>query len=224
MIEKRYFSLFIAFCLTINFILPCSAETPVSQETIFNDKFLLDGYTQKFSEESFETILAMIQDDAIDVMKLAAVVRVFREKYSHEVVAKRKSVIQKFLIRALSRTDSAFVEVEIMHTLCVLDRYQFFEPMVPALILKLDHYDGTVNDMAYHAIEDIVEKGNSRAREARIIFNTLRNVLFLSRRRIADVKEPDLRLTQKLKFVRWSMKVLGSQEIRRLPKEVIPLL
>lgn len=210
--------------LSIGCVLPGGADESLSQQTIFNDKLLMDGYAEKFHAESLDTILAMIKDDTLDDVKMAAAVRVFRKKYSAEVVSRQKNIIVKTLIRGLNRTDSAFVEVEIMHTLCTMDRYQYFAAMIPAIILKLDHYDTTVNELAYEAIDDIIKTGNNRTLEARIIFNTLRKILFLSRRRIASAKEPDVRLTQKIKLLRWSMKVLGRQEIRRLPKEVIPLL
>jgi len=155
---------------------------------------------------------------------MAAAVRVFKDQFSKEVFNREKKIIEKILLRRLNRTDSAFVQVEIMHTLCRMDRYKYFNSMAPALMQKMNHYNDTVNEMAYFGLNDIIESGNNRAREARIIFNTLRKVLFLSRRRLAKVTEPDTRLLQKLKILRWSIKVLGSRELKRLPKEVINLL
>ena len=96
--------------------------------------------------------------------------------------------------------------------------------MVPPLIYKLDHYNKAVNEIAYNSLQDIIKTPTNKPREARIIFSTLRKILFLSRRRLTNVTEPDERLKQKLSLLRWSIKILGSQELRRLPKEVINLL
>ena len=46
----------------------------------------------------------------------------------------------------------------------------------------------------------------------------------LSRKRLAEVKEVSIPLAQKLKLLRWSIKIIGTQELKKLPKEVIPLL
>ena len=81
-----------------------------------------------------------------------------------------------------------------------------------------------MREITFVNINDIIKKGNNRPREARIVFNTLRKILFLERRRLAAIKNPDLKLEQKLKLVRWAIKVLGSQELQKLPKEVISLL
>ncbi len=96
--------------------------------------------------------------------------------------------------------------------------------MVPALITKLNHYNDAVNASSFFALESIIEKGNNRSREASIIFTTLRKVLFLSRKRLANIHEPDIKLAQKLKLLRWSIKILGTQQLKKLPKEVIDLL
>jgi len=127
------------------------------------------------------------------------------------------------LIRRLNRSDSPFVQVEVMHTLIVLDRYQYFEAMVPALIQKMDHYNPVVSIMAY---EDLIEitKDSLYPREARIVFETLRKIFFLSRNRLQNITVPDKRLSQKLDLMRWSIRILGTQELKRLPSEVINLL
>lgn len=172
-----------------------------------------------------EIIIEMINDDALpNEYQRAAALRVFKENFSHEVVSKEKKNIEKMLLRRLNRTDSPFVQVEIMHTLCLIDRYKYYKSMVPALIQKLDHYNSTVNEMAFNGLENIVSNGNNRPREARIMFDTLQKVLFLSRKRLEKVTEPDNRLSQKLKLLRWSIKVLGNQELNELPTEVINLL
>jgi hypothetical protein len=172
-----------------------------------------------------EILVEMINDDALpNEYQRAAALRVFKEHYANEVVSKEKKNIEKLLLRRLNKTDSPFVQVEIMHTLCLIDRYKYFKSMVPALIQKLDHYNLTVNEMAFTGLENIVDTGNNRPREARIIFDTLQKVLFLSRKRLDKVTEPDNRLAQKLKLLRWSIKVLGNQELNELPKEVINLL
>ena len=197
----------------------------VGTEPIFDDKLLLNGYTEKFSDQTKDFLLAMIQDENLDnPFQMAAAVRVFKEKFSQEIFNREKVIVEKILLRRLHRADSAFVQVEIMHTLCRMDRFKYFDSMIPVLIQKLDHYNETVNEMAYTGLQDMVNTGHNRAREARIIFNTLRKVLFLTRRRLANVTEPDARLKQKLTLLRWSIKVLGSQELNRLPKEVINLL
>ncbi|MCK5083346.1 MAG: hypothetical protein KAR31_10605, partial [Candidatus Omnitrophica bacterium] len=122
------------------------------------------------------------------------------------------------------RTDSPFVEVEVMHTLCRMDRYHYFKLTVPVLIQKLDHYNTAVNEIAFESLNQIIEAGSNRNQEARIVFNTLRKILFLSRKRLATITQPDARLAKKLKLLRWSIKVLGNQELKKLPKEVINLL
>jgi hypothetical protein len=192
--------------------------------TIFDDKMLIEGYTKKYSNLPKETLLAMIKDDTLTPYRSAGAVRVFKEKFSREVVSNEKRIIEKIMLRRLHRTDSPFVEVEIMHTLCLMDRYRYFNSMAPALVLKLDHYNTAVNDIAFDHLNQLIVMENNRAREARAIFNTLHKMLFLSRRRLVDVKEPDPRLSNKLKLLRWSIKVLGNQELRELPKEVINLL
>lgn len=199
-------------------------EDDLFPQTLFDDKLLLNGYADKYNDEPKEILLAMIKDETLSPFKMAAAVRVFKENFSREVFSREKRIIEKTLIRRFNKTNSPFVQVEIMHTLCRMDRYKYFKSMIPALILKLDHYNSTVNELAYDSINDIIDSGNNRAREARIAFSTLRKILFLSRRRLANVTEPTDRLKQKLKLLRWSIKVLGSQELKRLPKEVINLL
>ncbi len=220
---KQKFVLFsVLFFITLS---PCAhGESKLFRQTIFDDKLLLNGYAEKYDTESKEILLAMIKDETLGPFKMAAAVRVFKETYSQEVFSREKRIIIKILLRRLNRTSSPFVQVEIMHTLCRMDRYKYFKSMAPALILKLNHYNSTVNELAYTAVDDVIVTGNNRTREARIVFNTLRKILFLSRRRLADITEPDARLKQKLKILRWSIKVLGSQELKRLPKEVINLL
>jgi len=149
---------------------------------------------------------------------------VFRDNFSREIFSREKKLAEKALLRRLNRATSPFVQVEIMHTLCVVDRYKYFKSMVPALIQKLDHYNSTVNEIAFAALNNLIEEGNNRKREASVIFHTLRKVLFLSRKRLANITEPGPKLKQKLKLLRWSIKILGSQELKRLPKEVISLL
>jgi len=191
---------------------------------IFDDQKLLDGYKKKYNALSKNILLEMIKDENLDSYKVAAAVMVFNDKFIQEIVSKEKKKVEKILLRALGRTDSPFVQVEIMYTLCRLDRYRYFRSMIPALLQKLNHYNSTVNDIAFSSIEDIIEQGNDRPREARIVFNTLRKILFLSRRRLANIDDPNLNLSRKLVLVRWSIKVLGTQSIRRLPEEVFHLL
>ena len=89
----------------------------------------------------------------------AAAVRVFRQKYAADIVSREKIIVEKILLRRLDRTDSAFVQVEIMHTLIIMDRYRYFNSMVPILIQKLDHYNNAVNEVAYAGLNDIIETG-----------------------------------------------------------------
>lgn len=192
--------------------------------TIFNDKSLLDGYTDKYKDLSKEIILALIKDDNLTSYKSAAAIRVFKEQFSEEVVSKERKNIERLLVRRLNRADSAFVQVEIMHTLCILDRYRYFKNMIPALILKLDNPNETVNELSYKALTNLIDDKNTRSREAKIVFNTIRKVLFLSRKRLASIDKPGPKLKQKLILLRWSIKVLGNQVLKRLPNEVLNLL
>ena len=203
---------------------PPAGEVMPSGYTIFDDQILLTNYAVKYSELSKEIILAMMKDDTLGSYKNAAAIKVFREKFSHEVVSREKRIVEKILLRRLNRTDSPFVEVEIMHTLGVLDRYKYFKSMAPALIQKLDHYNATVSTLAFESLNNLIKLGNDRPREARIVFHTLRKILFLSRRRLATIDKPGPKLAQKLQVLRWSIKVLGTQELKRLPKEVLNLM
>ncbi|MFH1360807.1 MAG: hypothetical protein ABIJ41_07245 [Candidatus Omnitrophota bacterium] len=211
-----FFLLFIS-CLYCTF---ASAE---SSYTIFDDKMLLDGYATKYQEEPKEILLAIIQDDTLTSYKTAAAVRVFKENFSSNVFAKERHLIEKILLRRLNRTESPFVQIEIMHTLLKMDRYKYFKSMIPDLIQELDHYNKTVNDLSYTAIDDIIKSGHNRPREARLVFNTLRKILFLSRKRLQNIKEPNEKLQHKLDILRWAVKILGTQELKRLPPEVINL-
>lgn len=195
----------------------------LSYEAVFDDRALINGYTDKFADETKDVLLAVIADDSVGPYKCAAAVRVFKEKYGSEILSAEKSAVLRILLRRLNRTDSPFVQVEIFHALIVLDRYQYFESMIIALIQKLDHYNAVVREMAYDNIQDII-KDDDRPRDARIVFNTLRKVFFLSRHRLNDVNTPDEKLKQKLSVLRWAVKILGTQELRRLPSEVIRLL
>ena len=202
---------------------PAAAQAPLTN-TIFDDQMLLEGYTKKYDEFSKETLIAMIKDDTLTPYRSAAAVRVFQRKYSEEVVSHEKRGIEKILLRRLHRSNSPFVQVEIMYTLCQMDRYRYFKSMAPALTQKLDHYNSAINENAFSNLNKLIESGSNRKQEARIIFNTLRKMLFLSRKRLAEVKEPSAQLAMKLKLLRWSIKVLGNQELKKLPKEVINLL
>jgi hypothetical protein len=191
---------------------------------IFDDNLLLNGYSKKYENIPKGILLEMIRDETLTSFKTAAAVRVFRQKYISEVVSKEKKYVKKTLIQRLKKTESPFVQVEIMITLCHLDRYDYFKETVPELIKKLNHYNDAVNNIAFEGLESIIDQGNNRAREARIVFNTLRKVLFLSRKRLANIDEPSSRLAQKLKLLRWSIKILGTQELKKLSKEVLNLL
>ena len=221
---------FLLLFLTLVFIKPLWAQdrddinqAAIASGAIFDDKALLEGYTQRYKDEFRDILLAMIADDSLGAYKCTAAVRVFKEKYANEVLSHEKSNILRILIRRLNRSDSPFIHVEIMHTLIVLDRYQYFESMVPALIQKMDHYNPVVSHMAY---EDLlaITKDSLYPREARIVFETLRKIFFLSRNRLQNITIPDRKLRQKLDLLSWSIRILGTQELKRLPSEVINLL
>jgi hypothetical protein len=203
---------------------PSVVNAPYFDEAIFDDKLLIEGYANKISQASKDMLLAMINDSTIPPYRKASAVRVFRERFASVVVAKEKNIIERFLLRQLERTDSPHVQIEIMHTLIVVDRYRYFDAMVPALIQKIDHYDKYVAELAYESLVHINQLGNQRAREARIEFNTLRKIFFLTRRKLLSADEADVRLKYKLELLRWSVKVLGTNELKNLPKEVLNLM
>jgi len=219
--------LFVALIFTVSSLVSAQEEAKPQatiSHTIFDDKMLLEGYTLKYSELPKEILIEMIKDDTLSSYKATAAVRVFSQKYAPEVVSREKKRVEKILLRRLNKTNSAFVQVEVMCTLCQMDRYRYFKSMVPALIQKLSHYNSTVNEMSFNCLEALTQNGNSRTREARIVFNTLRKTLFLSRKRLTNITEPGPKLKQKLKLLRWSIKILGSDELKRLPKEIMHLL
>ncbi len=199
------------------------ADLAETEYSIFDDKTLILGYTEKYAEKSKDVLLAMIKDEELTSYMCAAAIRAFREKYSSEIFGAEKKAVEKILLRRLARADSSFIELEIMQTLCLMDRYKYFESMVPGLIQLLDHYNETVSEWAFEGINEII-KGQKRAREARIVFNTLRKKLFLSRKKYENIKEPGPKLKQKLSLLRWAIKILGTQELQRLPSEIIDFL
>ena len=201
-----------------------TADQPMDSSNIFEDKVLLEGYTKKFTSLPKYLILEMINDDALMSFKSAAAVRVFNQRFSPEMVSREKGAVERVLIRRLNRSDSPFVQVEIMHGLLLLYRYRYFKSMVPALIQKMGHYNATVNEMAFTNLYAILVSNDDRGREARIVFNTLRKMLFLSRRRLEQLKEANKQLSQQLTILKWSIKILGTEELKKLPKEVIHLL
>ena len=234
---KKIFFVIISLGLLTNTVyaqLPKEAEEVMAEGSvdknnpdayqIFDDKTILEGYTRKYNDLPKVILLEMIKDDTLTSYKMAAAVRVLKEKFSSEIVSREKGIVEKILIRRLNRNESPFVQVEIMHTLCLIDRYRYFKSMVPILIQKMDHYNTTIDEIAFHALDDLISSRDNHSREARIIFGTLRNILFLSRKRLAEIKEPDAKLAQKLKLLRWSIKILGTDQLRALPKEVLNLL
>ena len=201
-----------------------SQKTTDGSPLIFDDKTLLAAYAQKYAEEPKEFLLAMIKDDALTPYMSAAALHIFRERFSEEIVGSEKKATEKLLLRRLNRANSNFVEIEVMHTLCVLDRYKYFGSFVPLLIEFIDHQNPTVGELSFEAVNNILLDGPKRSREARIVFNVLRRNLFLSRRKLQDMDEPGPKLKQKLELLRWAIKILGTQELGRLPPEVIDFL
>ena len=191
---------------------------------IFDDKALIEGYAGKLANASKDLLLAMINDDDLYGYKKAAAVRVFREKFAPQMVSRERSIIERVLLRQLQRSGAVHLQIEIMHALVILDRFRYFDTMVPLLIQKMDHYDPYVNELAYAALENINTSGAQRAREARIEFNTLRKIFFLSRKKLQSADPSDIKLRNKLQLLRWSIKVLGTEELKSLPPEVIGLM
>ena len=169
------------------------------EEAIFDDKMLFQGYVDKYADKTKDVIVAMMNDSTLATFKLAAAIRVFKDRFADQTVATEKNFLEKTLLRILSHDDSPFVQVETMSALVVLDRYKYFKIMVPRVIEKLDHYNDAVVDIAYEDLSVLIAKSNARTREARIIFNTLRKILFLSRKKLEYVQEPDEKLQKKLK-------------------------
>ncbi len=209
--------------LALHIFSPNIALGQTSQHGIFDDQKLLDGYAKKYTDEPKDVLLAMISDETISQYQVAAAVRVFRENFAQIIFSREKKLAIRTLIRRLSRTNSIFIRIEIMCTLCEMDRYKYFKSMMPNLIRDLDHYNRTANALAFKYINQIIESGQNRPREARIIFTTLRKLLFLSRKKIRNINKPDERLKQKIELLRWSMKILGKQELKRLPPESLHL-
>lgn len=212
---------------------PSLVETVEAQDDLikkeldrfFDDQLLIERFAEKIQEETIENLLLMIDDKNLYNYKIAAAVRVFRQKYAKEVVQRDKVLIEKAFLRRLEVSKSIFLEIEIMHTLLLMDRYRFFTEMTSMLIKGLDHYDLSAVDLAYKALNEVVlmEKP-SRVREARIVFNILRKIFFLSRKKLVNADIQDTRLKYKLSLLRWAIKVLGTQELKNLPKEVISLM
>ena len=202
-----------------------ASETPEPADpSLFDDRQQLNGFTEHYKKEPMGVLIAMIKDETLDPYRTAAAVRVFRQNYYDQVFLRDKVLLEKTLLRRLSRTKSPFLQVEIMHTLCSLNRYKYFNSMTPSLIQKLDHYNSSVNDLAFEALKDLTSLDHPKPREARLIFHSLRKSLFLSRRRLAGMTEPSPQLNHKLELLRWSIKILGTEELNRLPQEVIHLL
>lgn len=220
---KKFFVFSLIASLLFSFLGLTLLWAQEEQFSIFSDKDLLDGYAKQYAQEPKDVLVAMINDDTLSPYRTAAAIRVFNENFSQVVFAREKILIEKALLRRLAITTSVFVDTEIRHTLCKMDRYKYFESMVPKLLYRLDHYNKAVNELAYGYINDIIQSSQSRSREARIVFETLRKMLFLSRRKIKDVEQADERLKQKIELLRWAIKILGNQELQRLPPEAIHL-
>ncbi len=223
MIVKKLQIVFLCF-LSVGILMASRFAFCESEYTVFDDRALINGYAQKYAEQPKEILIEMIKDNELTTYMSSAAVRVFREKFSKEIVGAEKIFVEKILLYRLNRSNSNFIDIEIMHTLCVMDRYRYFTSMAPDLIGLLDHYNETVNEIAYAGLTDIVINGPKRQRDARIVFETVRKILFLSRKKLENVKTPSLRLKQKIELVRWAIKILGTQELQRLPSSIIKFL
>lgn len=189
----------------------------------FDDALLMDGYAKKLAGASKEVLLSMLADNSLNAFKKAAVVRVFREKFASRIVGRELALVERIFLRQLELSNSPFIQIEIIHTLLVMDRYRYFDAMMPVLVKKMDHYDPLVDGMAYNAISSLTGTA-TRSREARIVFNTLRKMFFLSRKKLQGAKSTDERLHNRLQVLRWAIKILGTEELKKLPKEVIGLM
>jgi len=76
-------------------------------DAIFDDKALINGYTDKYAAENKDVLLAMIGDDSLGAYKMAAAIRVFKQKYAAEILKNEKSAVIRMLLRRLNRSDSA---------------------------------------------------------------------------------------------------------------------
>ncbi|MFT5387823.1 MAG: hypothetical protein ACI9E5_000958 [Candidatus Omnitrophota bacterium] len=220
---KKYLSLFLILILSITFLptYTCAQPTP----SMFDDEMHLKGFVDKYKDVPKEILLEMIKDDTLTNFKTAAAVNVFKNTFSEQSVSKEKRRVERILIRSLKDTTSPFVQVEIMGTLIRIDRYKYFKPMVPKLISKLNHYNSVVNKLAFDNLDYSIKTGDDRPREARIAFNTLRKMFFLMRNRLTDMDPTENpQLSYKLSLLRWSIKVLGNDHLKKLPNEVLNLL
>jgi hypothetical protein len=214
--------MFLLFTSTVGIVF--AQAVPDDNQPIFDDKLLIEGYAAKLAATSKDVILAMINDDTLVPYRKTAALRVFRTRFAYQIVTGERSTVERMFLRQLEAATSVYVQIELMHCLVTLDRYRYFEAMVPALIQKIDHYDSTASEMAYESILDINESGTQRAREARIEFNTLRKIFFLIRKKLEASDPFDSRIKSKLDLLKWSIKVLGTDELKNLPSEVISLM
>lgn len=223
--NKFFLPVFLLLVLVLPFGQSVVFADSLQQETdVFDDKALIQGYVDKLAGSSKDLLLAMINDDDLAPHKKVAAVHVFRQDFALQMVSQEKLIIERVLLRQFQRSNSIYLQVEIVHTLLVMDRFRYFDSMMPLLVQKMDHYNTYANEMAYEAIEDINASGAQRAREARIIFNTLRKTFFLTRKKLEKADPFDPRLRNKLKLLRWTIKVLGTEELKSLPPEVISLM
>jgi hypothetical protein len=216
--------IFLTFSSSVHAATSSSNPQGSLEEAIFDDKVLFQGYVDKYKDKPRDVIVAMMNDSTIGTFKLAAAIRIFSADFADQTVTTEKNFSEKTLLRILGHENSPYVQTESMSALIALDRYKYFKIMVPRLIEKLDHYDDAVVDIAYDDLSMLITKSTARTREARIIFNTLRKILFLSRKKLEYIEEPDEKLQKKLDLLFWCIKVLGTQELKQLPSEVIRLL
>ncbi|MBF0478906.1 MAG: hypothetical protein HQL26_05450 [Candidatus Omnitrophica bacterium] len=224
--------MFRLICFIFTFIclglISSAADQPAAvsavHDYLLDDRQQIDEYTDKFKQIPKDILLEMVKDETLNPLRMTATMSIINQQYVKEMVQSERIQYERALLRMLSRTDSSFVQVESMYGLCVADRYEYFDSMVPALIQKLNHYNTGVNLLAYENLDQLLLDGQNRQREARIVFNTIRKILFLSRRKLESMSTPEPKLDRQLKILRWSIKVLGNQELQRLPREVIHLL
>ena len=200
------------------------AQRQMKSLNIFDDRMHLKGLVDKYKDVPKEILLEMIKDETLTDFKTAAAINIFKNRYAEEVVTKEKKRAERILSRKIKNTRSPFVQVEAMAALIRIDRYKYFKPLIPAMISKLNHYNEVVYTLSFDNLSFLIENENTRAREAKIIFNTLRKMLFLSRNHLGNTSEIQTQLANKLTLLRWSIKTLGNESLKKLPKEILNLL
>lgn len=73
---------------------------------VFDDAKILAGYAEEYANESKETLIGRINDDAINFYQIAAI-DVFKQRFALTIVGREKIRVEQDLIRRINRTNSA---------------------------------------------------------------------------------------------------------------------